>query len=436
MITFVVGLIQKRFLPFALLLFLTLSSAVDAYSMPSETALSLNDVFTAALQRADTVTIDAELIRQAEEQQRQANAVMLPTVIGSGTLTRQQQVSNGLSSNIYPTYQPLVKVTATQPLFVGLRDLAALRQGEQLIGTRKLDKDAAIIQLYKDVATNFFAIIKAEKDAANIVTEIDYYEKRIAELERFKKIGRSQSTDVLTAQVSQASLRAIHEQILGQINANREILSVLTGLDSKVALQSNLSDDISKDAQTLPQYLALLDQRPDVKAASMRQKSSEESIEIARAGHLPTVQLSGNYYLERYGPAKDVKWDVSLGVMMPIYAGGLVTSQVEAATSAARQAGAVVSQARRLAEQEIRAAFATLQADKQQLLILRTATELARKNYDIQTNNYRLGLVTNLDVLTALTAFQEDQRAMDGQRYNLQADFEKLEAAVGRRPIH
>ena len=79
--------------------------------------------------------------------------------------------------------------------------------------------------------------------------------------------------------------------------------------------------------------------------------------------------------------------------------------------------------------------YATMIGDKEQLDALKVATDLAKRNYEAETHDYRLGLVTNLDVLTALTSFQEDQRALDRQRYTLLMDYEKLEASVARRPL-
>ena len=76
--------------------------------------LTLNDVFAAALRRADTVAIDLELIRQAEETYKQSVGAMLPNIIGTGTMTRQQQVNSGLNSTLTPSYQPTIKFTAVQ----------------------------------------------------------------------------------------------------------------------------------------------------------------------------------------------------------------------------------------------------------------------------------------------------------------------------------
>jgi outer membrane protein TolC len=63
------------------------------------------------------------------------------------------------------------------------------------------------------------------------------------------------------------------------------------------------------------------------------------------------------------------------------------------------------------------------------------ATDAARKNYETQQRDYRFGLVTNLDVLQALTVFQENQRALDRARYTAKLNYLRLQAAAVRRPV-
>ena len=73
--------------------------------------------------------------------------------------------------------------------------------------------------------------------------------------------------------------------------------------------------------------------------------------------------------------------------------------------------------------------------DRSQLAALEMATDAARKNYEAQQRDYRLGLVTNLDVLQALTVFQENQRALDRARNTAKLNYLKLQTAAVRRPM-
>jgi outer membrane protein len=105
------------------------------------------------------------------------------------------------------------------------------------------------------------------------------------------------------------------------------------------------------------------------------------------------------------------------------------------AVSLRTQAELALSQARRQAEQEIRVAYQNAHLDRSQLDALGKATEAAKKNYAAQQRDYRLGLVTNLDVLQAMNAYQENERALDRAQYAAKLNWLRLEAAAVRRPV-
>jgi outer membrane protein len=194
------------------------------------------------------------------------------------------------------------------------------------------------------------------------------------------------------------------------------------------------TETLPTEVDSMDSYLARIEQRPDVRAARQRLTAANENVDVARGAHLPSLDLYANRYLERRGTLADVDWDVQLALTVPIYAGGSVQSRVRESLSQREQADLAVSQAGRLAAQEIRSLHQSVALDRAQLEALEMATEAARKNYEVQLRDYRLGLVTNLDVLQALTAFQGNKRALDRARYTAKANYFKLEAAAVRRP--
>ena len=130
-----------------------------------------------------------------------------------------------------------------------------------------------------------------------------------------------------------------------------------------------------------------------------------------------------------------MNWDVQLSLTVPLYAGGGIQSRVREALSQQLQAELSLNQARRLAQQEVRTVHAAVVFDLAQRDALEKSTEAARKSYEAQRQEYRLGLVTNLDVLQALTALQQNQRALDRVRFSAKLDFLRLQAAAARHSV-
>lgn len=393
-------------------------------------ALTLDEYFAQALARSEVVATQGELIQQAEERYRQAKSTLRPTIDGVASYTWQE--AGAINTSITPTRQPNARIAATQPLFRGFREFASMRQTQALVDAQGEDYRQARTQLFKDVAQNFYDVLALEQDLRNFDEQIGQNLEREKELRDRVRIGRSRSGEMLTVQSAIGTLRAQVEELQAQLAAAREAFAFLSGLPAATPLRD--TEALPADLETIETYLARLELRPDVKAAQQRLTAARENISVARGARQPSLDLNANRYLERAGNLKNVDWDVQLALTIPLYAGGSLQSQVREAVSQSTQAELGASQTRRQAEQEIRSVYQSVTFDRSRLAALEKANEAARKNYEVQRRDYRLGLVTNLDVLQALTAFQENQRALDRARYTAKLDYLRLEAAAVRRP--
>lgn len=411
---------------------LLLGAALVAGPVAAAGLLTLDDYYAAALKRSEVIATQSELIRQAEERTRQANAALLPTVSGFASYTWLDELPPSVSAT--PSTldrQTLARLTATQPLFRGFREFAAIRQSEALLDAQTDDHRHARLLLFKDVVVNFYTVLAIESDLSNLEEEIRLNEERLKDIQARIRIGRSRVSESLNVETTVSTLRAVVEQLRGQLLVAREAFAFLSGLDAATPLHD--SEAMPDRLAPLDEYLAGIAARPDVQAATKRLDAARENVSIARGEHLPSVDLNGNYYLERPGYLDDITWDVELALTVPIYAGGSVQSRVREATSQHTQAELARSQVTRLAEQEVRALHQSVQYDLVQLAALERSTEAARKSYEAQSREYRLGLVINLDVLQALTSYQQNRRALDRARLALKADYQRLLAAAARR---
>lgn len=397
---------------------------------PTEQALTLDEYYAQALLRSEVIATQGELIRQAEERQRQARAALYPALSGIASYTWQD--SGARDPNLNPTRQTNARIAATQPLFRGFREFAVMRQSRALAGAQSDDYQNARIQLFQDVAQNFYDVLTIEKELKNLDEQIEQYRQREKELQGRVRIGRSRIGETLTVQSTISTLQAQIEQRKAELNAAREAFAFLSGLSATTILVDE--EVIPAEPGPLDRYLARVHLRPDVKAAQQRLAAAQENVRVVRGEHLPSLDLNANRYLERSGILEDVEWDVQLALTVPLYAGGSVQSRVREAESQTTQAQLNVSQIQRQAQQEIRSLYQSVILDRSQLTALEMAAQAARKNYGAQLRDYRLGLVTNLEVLQALTVFQENLRALDRARYTAKNNYLKLQAAAVLRP--
>jgi outer membrane protein len=84
---------------------------------------------------------------------------------------------------------------------------------------------------------------------------------------------------------------------------------------------------------------------------------------------------------------------------------------------------------RRDAEKEVITLYSQCASAQNQLKSLKYANQVLAKNYQVHTKDYRLGLVSNLEVLQALSSHVENTRAIDLLNYDLKLNYLKLQIA-------
>lgn len=402
-----------------------------AAAEPRPARKTLSDAYQAALVRSETVGIQNELARQADELEKQAKGALFPTILGSATFLRQATPTDVVGGRVFPASQNTVKLSASQPLFRGLRDFAALRQRGSLTEAQNFAIHTAQRQLFYDVATAFYNLLALTQQKVDYQDEIRINTQRLTELQRFLKLGRAQPSEVLTFKASVSALAAQLENTTTQLETAKDVLSFLTGWPRQTAIQDN--ERLHQAAPDVSSYLTAIDQRPEVRQAISNLQAYEEGLPIARGGHLPSIDADANYYVERSGSLSGVNWDAQISVTIPIFQGGVVQSQIRQAVAVIKQYELLLSQARRNAEQEIRTFFDAFVGGKTQMDKLSATTQLSKESYQATLRDYRTGLVRNIDVLQSLTAYQDAERTFDQQRFVVKLADAKLQAAVGAR---
>jgi len=395
--------------------------------VPPCQALTLSDSFQMAKKNTEALPFQEEAIKQAEEKYRQALGAILPTVSGLASYQWQAAAGGGQFS---PTRQPLVRVSAQQPLFRGLREFAALKQTSLLAEASQKAKELALQNLFNDVTQSFYLVVSLEKECRNLNSQIQALNQRLTDLRKRIRIGRSRLTEALTVEASLSTLKGQLIQTEGQLEVARESFKFMTGQNEPATLEDSFQ--IPAKAPSLPLYLEKLSERPDLKIKNLELEAAEKAIDIAWGAHLPSIDLSGNYYFKRFGFFDQIPWDVGVALTLPILNGGVISSRVAEASSQKMQAELNRIQTKRAAEQEIRSLHATFEADLNQLKAFLDARNLNEKNFKQLNQEYRNGLVNNLEVLQGLTAFEESKRNLDRATYQAKIDFLKLEIAAGK----
>ena len=121
------------------------------------------------------------------------------------------------------------------------------------------------------------------------------------------------------------------------------------------------------------------------------------------------MDFTGKYYTERVGFNEEVKWGGLLSLDVPIFSGFKTQAEVRQARSRLIVADLAWARTKRQIRRDVETAHKNLNYTLTQMRFYDRAVSLAQRNYKLQQEEYRLGLINNLQVLQVLTDLQDLQ---------------------------
>jgi len=388
-------------------------------------------LYSQALNKSEQVAKKDNEAAQAAERRKQANGAFLPSLSASSVYQRidTSSYSNDPRGTAPDEDQTTTKLTLSQPLFQGGGEYAGRRAANLDEDIAKLAVQASRLQLFAELSRAFYAIHKREKELANVRELMGNVKSRVGELRRFTQIGKNRRSELNTGLSQQASVRAQELKAAADLEIARSELLALVPLEDDFVLQDRL--DLPKSPKGLSEYLAKLKNRPDYLTALYAQKRAEETIAVARSGHFPSVGVDANYYVQRPGTMKDSKWDVAVGVSVPIFNGGITSSKVSEAALAAKNAELSVQEFERQNTQALRQLHLNFVKLLEQLAVLSDAIKISKSNYNELLSEYRQGIINYLDVIQAENSYWEMRRTHDQAFYDAKTAWIDLNVAAG-----
>ena len=304
------------------------------------------------------------------------------------------------------------------------------------------DYEYARQSLAAQVAKAYFLATEANLQAEVARRTIQDSDLLVQLAETRSKVGVGNDEDVFVARASAGSYRDVLRGIeLAQEQARRAI-ELLVGRYPAGTTSTNPQLPGQTDAIPAGLPSELLERRPDVVAAERRVAAAFNRIHEARAARLPTISLTAGVSAisselfvlkDRDNPV----WNFGGSLLMPIFRGGALKTQVEIRTAEQKQALAAYADVGLRAFGEVEAALSAEIAAREREKILagtlsdnERALEVVRTQFKVGSTDLRFVNQRELalsSVQSALVRMQAEQRV---QRINLHlalgGSFEQL----------
>lgn len=377
---------------------------------------NLRRCYAWALENHEGLARQRETIAQSQARGRVALAGALPSVSWDWRGTRQD--TQGLQNNFggfIEKNQVESMFTVDQSIYHGFREWSARAGFKKEAARDQLLLKRAEILLFAEVAGLYYNVVALQNAVADTDSARRLAESRVQDLNDFFRLGKARASELHSAESQAARLRAEVTRLKGRLRGARSELAFLTQRPLGDAV---LPDDLNADPgeQPVEKFLAAARHRSDLEAQRRDAEGREHQLRYERADRYPTLGLTGHWYTRRATLFEPIDWDVTLSLRAPLYQGGRTVGTVAEVRSQKKQSELTLRELARRIDTDVRRAHDDWVDAEAEIADLRAARRAAEASHTAQVREYRLGLVTNLDVLMALQTLLDAKRALDDAR--------------------
>lgn len=421
------------------LLRLTVTSALLLICTAARSA-DLMEVYARA-EANDPLFRQAQAAYQASlEEKPQARAQLMPLVsLNASTVSHNQDISTssafGAGGEVdFNTHGYSLDIS--QPVFHYDRFLA-LKQADSQILTAQAEMDAAQQDLMVRIAERYFQVLAAVDNLDFARAEKTALAQQLEQAQQRFEAGLVAITDVQEAQAGYDRAVASEILALNLLDNSRESVREVTGeyFEDLAALGVNM-ELVSPQPDVIEDWTAKSqDQNLRVIASKHALETAQQTIDIEKSGHLPTLDIVANKDYNtsggRFGSTQVHDTAVGLQLNVPLFQGGLVNSRT-------RQARANYDQARERLEQEYRSAqrltregFLGVLSGISQVKALQQSVISSETALEATVAGFEAGTRTSVDVVDAQRSLIQARRDLSRARYDYLLNTLRLKQAAG-----
>lgn len=435
---------------------------------PGASAANLIEVYQRALQN-DPQIREADANRLASRESKpQALAALLPQVNANGGYSKYDQdlsqtrltqldpanpdselVPRAITSHADVT-QKQWEISLRQTLF-RWDQWAILKRADAEVAQAEADYQAAQQDLILRTAQRYFDVLAAQDTVDAAQATLEAFSRQLEQADKRFEVGLIAITDVQEARAAHDQAAAAVIQAKRNLATAEELLRELTG-ESFRTLSTPIEDLPLKtpDPQNEEQWVnTALEQNLRVISARLATDIAKQDVNVARAGHLPTLDLvasksdqdSTGDQIGRNAagattprsPADQTQKFESIGIQVtvPIFSGGGTSAAVRQRVYLHRAARERLERANRETERATRDAYLGVLSEISRVKALKQALESSKTALQATEAGFEVGTRTTVDVLDARRRLFEAQTNYSRSRYDYILNVLNLQFATG-----
>lgn len=378
---------------------------------PPVVQLTLQQALKQALDQNPRVHLSLLAIAESEDDRRMAASALLPSV---GAQAFGQRARNNLDAFIgVPTPNGPQVVGPFNWGQVGLEARASLfdlslwkrwRASQHAEDSVRAQGRAVREEITGLVVGQYLRALRTQESLKAAQSRVELAEALARLAESQQKQGVGTRLDTLRARVQ------VQTERQRLIQAQTQRTTALAGLARLLTLDPGTRVELldTLASPTIPQitfqeaYASGLKQRPDLAALDAREKAADNLRQSAQGLRLPSLVATGNYSstgLQSQPWA--TTYQISLGIRVPLFTGGLVSAQVAKAKSEQTRLQEVRRDVQSQLSLEIQVSQAELESAQSEVEVTNLALNLSDEVLIQARHRFEAGVSNNIEVINA-----------------------------------
>jgi len=345
-----------------------------------------------------------------------ARAAYFPTANLGGGSTRARNAVAGINQPA-PTTTDSVSLAATGwEIDLWGRIANTVDANEMSAIASYTDLESLKLSLQTQLVQSYLSLRIADEQIALLKRTVAEYQRALELATNRYKGGVAARSDVSQAE---AQLKSTQAQAIDAGIARAQFEHAIAVLIGRAPAELAIAPaPLAAQVPVIPQALPseLLERRPDIAAAERRVAAAGAQVGAARAALFPALTLSGTvgYRQNAWGGLLSVAnrfWSIGPAVAFTLFDGGLKRSQVAQAEAVYDQNVATYRQTVLTAFQNVEDNLVALRLLEEQAKVQADAVRAANESLDHALAQYRAGIVSYVNVITAQTAALNNRNA-------------------------
>ena len=423
-------------------------SAQHISSPGSPLSLSLDQAIEIALAESRSIAVADAQEEAARARVAQARAAFLPSLKGSASYTKLDEIpymdASGFGSMFEPLMAPFeylveqgyldpstleglqgggadriyvgdddifsIGLTVQQPLFTGGAILNAYGASKHGLRAAELRGKRVEDQTRFDVTEAYVGSVAARAAVDVMERAVEQVGSHVADLEALFEEGMVIKSEVMRArvQLSEVQLRKNTAEHVAQLAIAG--LAFTMGLDpgTDIVLVDDLATSDFPDSTLESWTCGALENRPDLSAMSEVVEAAGNAVGMARSEFFPQLVLIGNYSWDRpnrqYEPEFYEHWSATIALQLNVFDWGGRWNRVREAKAGRLQAEHGLALMENAVRLEVKRSYLEHDEAVAAVVISENGLVQARENLRVTRESFRSGTATNSDVLDAQAA--------------------------------